>query len=475
MSQSQSQDKKKRSVLTGNWCFTGWPHKGAKGVSWFWDHYGMDGGTADISYICGKMEKSKSGLPHIQGWVQFSSRKRAPGVRKVFPGAQFHTAACKGTEEENEKYCKKTSTQIGDFEFFGSFTTQGSAKRTIDALEAAVKAGATKRQLWEDHFGIMTTRHRGVYEGMARLQDNPDVKPDFSLAEFGWNPMKFGQQKEEGDEAMTWVLAGPAGIGKTEFALAHFESPLMIKNLNELDFFDKNRHDGIIFDDFDSEITKLKRTEQVHLCEQRRDSGVRILYKVVTIPGKTRKVFTTNEVDGKIFHPHPSVGRRHRIRVLEKVEHPKKPVAEVDPADVESYDSSFEAFPVGSQVPRDDESWDGNLDGSQDGSPPAWVDDDHKHDSGEDSDATVLPDVPAEVGWTAGSSDRNALEAMAEEESEDDALSLIAGGQSSDDEPAHDLDLTDDVPGVLVRANAYVFDVPPAGGAFCIPSDEDSD
>ena len=354
-----------RLPLTKNYCFTGWVHKGALSPEWFWNKYGDKTAKPQIAYICGKLEKSTTDKIHWQRWVQFVARKRPTAVHKIFPLGEFFTKACKGTEEHNQTYCQKTATQLEEFVSFGAFSVQGKAN-PMGEIEELVKGGVSKRELWDQYFSTMSTRYRGIYEGMAQLDESGDSNADFTLAEFGWEPLKFGQQTaEDNGESMTWVLAGPAGIGKTEFALAHFKNALIVKNLNQLAEFDKFKHDGIVFDDFDSELSKLERTTQVHLLEQRRTSGIRILYQVVKVPGKTRKVFTTNIPDGDIFIDHPSVTRRHRVRILGDTVHPKKVESAVgsgapgSPASVQS-DESFQGLDGPSE--SDDDSDPGDED-----------------------------------------------------------------------------------------------------------------
>ena len=312
--------KKTFSPLSKNWCFTGWVLKGAKGPEDIWSKYGAASARPIVTYVGGKLEKTKTGQVHWQGWLQFSTRKRATGVMKILPSREYHISLCKGTEAENEVYCKKTDTQLSPFVCFGAFTTQGKPNQ-IAQLEAAVRAGKSKKFLWQNFFSIMTTRYRGVYEGMVQLAPNEN-KSDYPLHKFGWEPLKFGlQTKFDSPVSNTWVLAGEAGIGKTEFALAHFKRACLIKHTSELNLFDAAEHDGIVFDDFDAELGKMPRETQVHLCEQRRSSGIRILYQVISIPGGTKKIFTTNRLDGGILFPHTSLARRHKVRVLSAVDH----------------------------------------------------------------------------------------------------------------------------------------------------------
>lgn len=291
--------------------------------------WAMHGGKV-FDYVCGKLEQSKTqgaaGV-HIQGWGQFAKRIRLTAILKMFPATCYHWEPCAGTEAQNEKYCKKTATQIGDFECFGKFQKQGaSAIKPIAVIEGLVRSGATTREIFRDKtpgvFACMSTRHRGIDAAVEAFRDDQEEKALFTLGQFGWEPLKWGKQIDGGDESYTWVIAGAAGIGKTEFAYAHFKNPLIVKSLDDLGRFERRRHDGIIFDDFDDALHALNRTTQTSIAEQDRASSIKIRYKQAFIPGGTRKIFTTNAVDGAIFNPADSCKRRHRIRCLERVVHP---------------------------------------------------------------------------------------------------------------------------------------------------------
>ncbi len=308
-------------TLTKNWAFTGWPHKGAKMPAYYNQHH-----AGAIAYICGKMEEGgNSTQPHIQGWVQFIQRKRFTAVQKIFPPGQFRIAPCRGTEEENQKYCKKTDTQIGEFESHGHFQVQGRSNvSAIAGIEEAVKEGRSKKFLWDNYFSVMSTRYRGVYEGITQLRDTRQQQPLFTQDQFGWAPVEWGVQKEGSTCSLTWVFAGEAGIGKTQLALLQFgeKPPLICTRLDDLKRYDDSIYGGLLLDDFDDVLYGLKRTEQVHLAEQEGGRSIQGRFEDAYIPAGTKKIFTTNDLEGTIFNPHPSLTRRHKIRILKREIHP---------------------------------------------------------------------------------------------------------------------------------------------------------
>lgn len=289
-------------------------------MSEYWKKFGEDAEPPVLSYLCGKMEKCpKTKKDHYQGWVQFTKKKRLTAILKMFPAGQFHWLPCNGTEAENEAYCQKSATQVGPFESFGSFSIEkkGTAKgrKLTD-----IKNGATTKELWENHGEVMLMYYRGAEQTQMYLQNKDTNKADFKLKDFPWEPLKWGIQRRTGDQSLTWVLAGAAGIGKTEFAMAHFDNPFMSSNLNDLKLFSPKEHDGIIFDDYDAQIKAQDRETQTHLVENKLDKNIRVLYGWKKIPGGTKKIFTTNREDGGMFEPTEAIARRHRVRILERFE-----------------------------------------------------------------------------------------------------------------------------------------------------------
>lgn len=292
-----------------------------------WAKFGGEG--KPLAYICGKLEQSPEtpgadGV-HIQGWAQFNIRMRLTAILKLFPSSCYHWEPCAGTEAHNQKYCKKTKTQIGAFECKGTFTVQGKTK-AIETIEKMVRDGASMRDLWRCKepgvFACLTTRHRGIKESIEALRDVQAAPARFTIDQFGWEPVKWGEQTKNGDVSLTWVLAGPAGIGKTQFAKAHFKNPLMISDFDDLGRFQAGVHDGLIFDDCDDIMHAKPRTIQTAILEQVDDKSIRIRYGLAFIPGGTKKMWTTNDPLGHIFNQQPEVQRRHKVRILEAVDHP---------------------------------------------------------------------------------------------------------------------------------------------------------
>lgn len=248
--------------------------------------------TTSLRYLAGQQERCPdTGKVHWQAWCQFKRRQRFTGAVKLFPSKQWHLEVVKDLEQMKKYVQKEDDTTIeGTFVEFGEHSVQGKATAWQDLAESILDKSATKHSLWTEHNSVMSTRFNAAYE-MMKVLGAPTDTADYKLESFDWDPIT--------DWTKTIVLWGQSQIGKTQFALAHFEKPLMISHLDKLTQFDSKIHDGIVFDDMS--FTHTPRTAQIHLADQNNSREIHVRYTYASIPAHTKKIFTTNELDGAIF------------------------------------------------------------------------------------------------------------------------------------------------------------------------------
>lgn len=87
-------------------------------------------------------------------------------------------------------------------------------------------------------------------------------------------------------------LYGPSRVGKTHYACAHFQNPLMVSDMDDLKQFKATRHDGIVFDD--CSFKHIPPEKVIHLCDQEFTRSIRCRNTNATIPALTPKIFTHN-------------------------------------------------------------------------------------------------------------------------------------------------------------------------------------
>lgn len=126
------------------------------------------------------------------------------------------------------------------------------------------------------------------HNGMRTLKRAYDVmnKPSIVV----WKMENFTH--EPLDLSKSVVLWGASNIGKTYFALAHFQNPVMVTHLDDLLLFDPKRHDGLVFDELT--FTHLPVSQRIGLVDLDFDRSIHIRYTTVIIPKGTKRIFTNN-------------------------------------------------------------------------------------------------------------------------------------------------------------------------------------
>lgn len=97
------------------------------------------------------------------------------------------------------------------------------------------------------------------------------------------------------EKRQSFVLVGPPGMGKTFFALAHFERPLFVNHLDDLAKFSETTHDGIVFDEIS--VSHWPAGSVKSLLDRELPRAIHIRYKVAHIPAGTKKIFCCNSLN----------------------------------------------------------------------------------------------------------------------------------------------------------------------------------
>lgn len=237
----------------------------------------------DLKYAIFQKEKCpETGREHIQGYVQFHRKCRGIAKLQKIIG-NCHVEVARGTLDDNKKYCSKEESRIeGPWEV-GTPTSQGE-RTDLERFKQAIKDKKSDRELTEEFFPLMLRHSRSVKKMRSLLL--PPLKPKYGLHQFGMPTLNLD------DKAV--LLWGPTNTGKTNFALAHFNSPLLVRHLDELANF-STENDGIVFDDL--EFNHCPFSQVMNLLDYEYDGQVHIRYETAIIPAKTKRIFTSNNED----------------------------------------------------------------------------------------------------------------------------------------------------------------------------------
>ena len=165
----------------------------------------------------------------------------------------------------------------------------------INNFRDAVKTGATREQCLAQ-YGPVMAKYKWAYATIQKLYE-PALQSQFNKDTFV-EPLDFTVKK-------TIVLWGPPGVGKTQYALTHFEKPLLVTDWNDLKHLDSS-YDGIIFDNMD--FCRRSRLQCKLLVEHTAEAPIYYRHFVARIPQGMRRIFITTVRGGKIFGKHSDDG-----------------------------------------------------------------------------------------------------------------------------------------------------------------------
>lgn len=277
-------------------------------------------------------EVGESGTPHLQGWfsvlepnaVTPSKLHTYPGmVRAHFDkmfGMPWHaTSYCiKGTqthEEYEEYHWQKDDTRAAwdytdpdwnhgpnwgkDADVFEHGNTGRPTKAKKSTRDSVFSAAYTLDSYKTAMEHLKQYAPRDYTLNLSRIEyalkkhfEPLPLPASFALEDFTQDPLNL-------DEVAV-LLTGPAGAGKTQFAMAHFEAPCLISEIDDLrDKFNPELHDGLVFDDMS--FTHWPPESVIHLLDMEEDRSIRVRYRNVTIPAYTKRIFCHNGEPCDVF------------------------------------------------------------------------------------------------------------------------------------------------------------------------------
>lgn len=190
------------------WCFT-------------WNNYPCDDEIDQWTKKCGysyyiysKEIAPETGTPHLQGYMEFSSGKRFETLHKA--NKSVHWSKCKGTQEQNIKYCTKTD---GEVKTDGTPGQQG--KRTdLDDAREIIDRGGTLLDVAENNFGSFVRYHRGFKEYQFMKQQKEAQSWRDVKVSYWWGASGTGKTKKAFEEDFTLFrpMTGPTGVWWTGYA-----------------------------------------------------------------------------------------------------------------------------------------------------------------------------------------------------------------------------------------------------------------
>jgi len=278
LKKASASEKKKRATaqppLAKRWCFT------------------LNNPTIDegidvdlVEYMVVGDEVGEENTRHFQGYVVFKEQKRLTALKKLLGRAHWEIA--RGSGWQNFQYC----TKDGKFQEHGTRPLEPRSvkrKRVADEQQE-IYSDALAAPTVRDGLNVVKERQSRDYcfhgEAIERNLKKAKVAPhvcQFSIDKFNHEPMVLDKPV---------LLWGGTGLGKTQFALAHFKNPLVVSHIDKLKNLSPD-HDGVVFDDM--AFKHWPKEAVIHLLDKEVDRDINVRYGTVNIPKNTVKVFTHN-------------------------------------------------------------------------------------------------------------------------------------------------------------------------------------
>lgn len=277
------------------WTFTLFNNTGA------WDPSRISWNTRrpKIAYLTCQLEKCPTtGTIHYQGYLECQRASGRDSVKKAIGSKEVHLEPRKGTQTQAIAYCKKeeSRTELDGIptQFEYGTKTPDSPRKGGDAVYGLalhaenyatainiIQEGAPRDYvLWNDKITSTLHKHFKADYKKPDLHFNRETIPDELITK---RPI---------------ILSGGTGLGKTQYALHHFNYPLICSHIDDLKKMTPD-HDGIIFDDMS--FRHWPATACIHIVDMELPRSVNVKHTTVTIPAFTKRIFTTNRDARELF------------------------------------------------------------------------------------------------------------------------------------------------------------------------------
>ncbi len=184
-----------------------------------------------MEYLVYQEEHPTGGTYHFQGYCEFTKKLSLASAKALLGGAHVHLERRMGSQEQAIAYCKKDDTRVAHTEPYEEGEPRQQGKRIdLEGFKDAVMAGKRKRDLLDDHVGIIA-RYPKFYDQLTML-NRPERTTDLVVT----------------------LLIGDTGLGKTRSIMSKYgkDDDFWIAPLNNgtiwMDTYDG--HSKVLIDDF---------------------------------------------------------------------------------------------------------------------------------------------------------------------------------------------------------------------------------
>lgn len=248
---------------------------------------------ASITYLVAQLEVATTGQLHWQGYAE---SKQYYGIKKwqdMLRAPTAHLERRNGTAEQAIQYCQKDDTRQHGPDTNFQYGTKPMEKKTMSTGLNSPYKKALQEQSYDQAINVIQEycpRDYVLFNNQISNTLRKHFKPNwvrktnliFNTPNLDINTMK----------RKAIVLIGPTGLGKTQYAIQHFQHPLLVSHIDDLKTLGRH-NDGIIFDDMN--FGHWPPGACIHLTDLELPRSINVKYGTALLPQETPRIFTTNQ------------------------------------------------------------------------------------------------------------------------------------------------------------------------------------
>lgn len=258
-------------------------------------------------------DENDGGQLHYQGYLELKTQLNMGQIHRWAGLERAALAQRRGSQQQAIAYVKKQDETFleGPWEY-GTRAAQGT-REDLRLLQHDLDNGHSISYVAKNHFSNFIRYHRGIKEYLKVSQPKIEDKK-YKISDFN---------RDSIDLSKSVVLLGDTKLGKTEFALAHFDFPLFVRHIDALKDLIIGEHDGIVFDDMT--FGHLHAGARIALLDMEHTSQIHCRHDIATIPRHFRRIFTTNNPD-IFFSPRDTDSERSAVNRRFNLVHIDRPL-----------------------------------------------------------------------------------------------------------------------------------------------------
>lgn len=251
------------------------------------------------AFTCQLEQTPSTNKIHWQCALEFKHPQSFQQIKRCLEGlgaGKPHIEIRKGTALQAHDYCRKDESCADEATRF-SFGQLSPVQPTKDEIfRAAINAEdfTAACAYIKEHAPRDYVMHKSAIDNNLKAMFEEMVSPIKEEHEFVI-PLKSKSLLEK----YSVFLYGPSGTGKTTYAMAHFQQPLLCRHIDDLKSI-HTKHDGVIFDDMS--FKHYPRTTCIHLLDLDYTSSIHVRYGTAKLRAGLPRIFTSNETFGDVFN-----------------------------------------------------------------------------------------------------------------------------------------------------------------------------